>query len=66
MTTVNRMPPGTKLERRIVGKHRTFSWRGIIETPANEENIGPINNPDLGTVCDHLLILYRRKQNEDN
>lgn len=66
MTKVNRMPAGTKLERRPHGKHRTLVWRGVIEPPGDEETIGPINNPDLGTVCDHLLILKRRRDNEDN
>lgn len=62
MTRVNRMPKGTKLERYSFGKHRQLSWRGVIELPGKQEDIGPINNADLGTVCEHLLILKRRRE----
>lgn len=67
MTNINRLPAGTTLE-----KYNSVGWVGIVEPlDGVSEEIGPIRNPDLGTVVEHLLILVRRRKqggltNENN
>lgn len=64
ITKINRLPLGTTLKREAYGKHRSFRWVGFIDL-ADERQIGPIRNPNLGTVVERLLILKRRREQDE-
>jgi len=65
ITKINRLPLGTELKRESYGKHGSYRWSGKI-TVKNGEDIGPIRNPNLGTVVERLLILKRRADNGES
>lgn len=64
ITKINRLPLGTTLKRESYGKHGSFRWVGFIDLQ-NGDQLGPVRNPNLGTVVKQLLILLRRKKRDE-
>jgi hypothetical protein len=64
---INRLPSGTSLEKYEISGQGEF-WVGFIGLNDDENipEVGPIRNADLGTVVEHLLILKRRKENDES
>lgn len=66
LTNINRLPTGTVLKKKSIGKHGGTQWVGAIEKPNGEDFITDVRSPDLGTVVERLLILKRREESKSD
>lgn len=54
LENINKLPNGASLNK------KEGVWTGVINSKEVEEPvIGPISNPNLGTVIEHLVILMK-------